>query len=646
MEAQSKICQNCQKEFVIEPQDFAFYEKIKVPAPTWCPECRMIRRFFWKNERGLYKRKCNVPGHKEEFISMYSPDKKVRLYDKDFWWSDDWDPLEYGKEYSFTRSFFEQLKELQQEVPRPPLVNNKAVNSDYCNFADENKNCYLISTANRNENSSYGFFLVENKDISDCLFCSESELLYQCIDCQKCYRLYYSQECKNCIESAFLLDCRNCDHCFFCVGLRTKSYYLLNKPYSKEEYGRMKNEIFGSYKNYLEAVKKFKKLKKDFPMRKSNNFIGCSDKVSGDFIFQSKNIKQGFAVYNSEDVFYAQQGINSKDCCDVFSFDRAEFCYESISVGLPTHQCLFTVFCRDSHSLFYCDNCRGSENLFGCVSLRNKQYCILNKQYTKQEYEELVPKIIEHMNKMPYISKIPNHKFQIPNNGQNSNNQNSKTREIVYRYGEFFPPELSPFCYNETIAQEYFPLTKEQALEQGYSWKDPEERNLTIDIKTEDLPDHIKDVKDDIVGKIIECANARNWRGSDPGKISRGQPSGDFSNCTTAFKIISQELEFYRKMNLPLPRLCPNCRHYERLKQRNPLKLWHRKCMCGGKTSEKAYSVPDTVNSRGEASGNVYQNTIEHFHKDKPCSNEFETTYAPDRPEIVYCEECYKREVN
>ena len=163
----------------------------------------------------------------------------------------------------------------------------------------------------------------------------------------------------------------------------------------------------------------------------------------------------------------------------------------------------------------------------------------------------------------------------------------------IYKYGEFFPTELSPFAYNETIAQEYFPLTKEQAISQDYKWKDKDERNYPIDIKNDNIPDNIKDVTDDIVGKVIEC--------SHKGECSQ--------QCTEAFKIVPEELKFYKRMNLSLPRLCPNCRHYERLSQRNPMKLWHRTCMHKG------------------------------------CANEFETTYAPDRPEIIYCESCYQQEV-
>ena len=77
--SENKICQNCKKYFVIESEDFNFYEKIKVPAPTFCPECRMQRRMAWRNERTLYKRKCLTPGHNEEIFSIYAPEKKLNV---------------------------------------------------------------------------------------------------------------------------------------------------------------------------------------------------------------------------------------------------------------------------------------------------------------------------------------------------------------------------------------------------------------------------------------------------------------------------------------------------------------------------------------------------------------------------------------
>ena len=35
MNQETKTCQNCKAQFIIEPDDFTFYEKINVPPPTW-----------------------------------------------------------------------------------------------------------------------------------------------------------------------------------------------------------------------------------------------------------------------------------------------------------------------------------------------------------------------------------------------------------------------------------------------------------------------------------------------------------------------------------------------------------------------------------------------------------------------------------
>ena len=132
-------------------------------------------------------------------------------------------------------------------------------------------------------------------------------------------------------------------------------------------------------------------------------------------------------------------------------------------------------------------------------------------------------------------------------------------------------------------------------------------------IQSEKLPDSINDADKSILDQIIECTNAS----------SECMGSG-------VFKLILRELRFYKKNKLPLPRLCPLCRHQERIKQRNPMKLWDRQCQCAGHQSDNK----------------AYQNEVEHAnHKDRHCSNKFQTTYAPDRKEIIYCEKCYQKEI-
>jgi Zn ribbon nucleic-acid-binding protein len=58
-----------------------------------CPECRQQRRLSFRNERNLYKRDCDATG--KSIISIYSPDKPYKVYNQDFWWSDNWDAMDY-----------------------------------------------------------------------------------------------------------------------------------------------------------------------------------------------------------------------------------------------------------------------------------------------------------------------------------------------------------------------------------------------------------------------------------------------------------------------------------------------------------------------------------------------------------------------
>ncbi len=555
----------------------------------------MKRRAIHRNEHFLYKRKDSRTG---ELVFSTIPEKApVKVYDRDYWWSDNWNPMDYARDYDWNRPFFEQFIELSREVPWFSRSIINLINSDYCANAGFLRNCYLIFNSNENEDCAYGVGIHSSKDSFDNYELDFSELCHQCFMVKKSYRTFFSSHCKDCQDVYFSQDLANCQNCFACSNLRNKKYHIFNKSYSKEEYfEKLKEFDIGSFENTAE----FQKRAQDFWLQFPQKFIhGIKNvNVGGDYISYSKNIFDSFVMNGCEDCRFcvAINTASAKDCYDYTFFGKgAELVYESSQVGIGVSNLKFCAFCYpDCRGLQYCFMCHSSSDLFGCMGLRNKQYCILNKQYTKEEYEELVPKIIEHMNTMPYKDK----------------------KGRVYKYGEFFPSELSPFAYNETITQEYFPLTKEQALAQGYSWYDCAAPEHKPTITAADLPDNIEDVKDTILDEIIQCANS--------------DQSPDLqSQCTTAFKVIPQELEFYRKMNLPLPRLCPNCRHYQRIKQRNPLKLWKRQCQCAGAKSENS----------------VYANTATHVHAEKPCPNEFQTTYASERKEIVYCEKCYLDEV-
>ena len=556
--SQNVICQNCKGQFTIEPEDFNFYEKIKVPPPTFCSECRLIRRLAWRNDLVFYNRTCDLCG--KNIISLYHKDKPLTVYCNKCWWGDSWDPKSYGKEIDFSRPFFEQFRELQNEMPLLAMFNDDGVGSVNCEYTQNttfSKNCYMGAMAWYIEDLMYYYIASgpESKDLVDVTdIFTHAQKIYDSVFTEhsyNCRNCYYSTGLNDC---AFIYDCKGCSNCFMCVNLRQKKYCILNKQYTKEEY----EKILASYNlDTYSGTEKAKKEFREFLFKHPRRFAylrNCKNS-SGNGLIDCKNVKNSFMAYTCENMRFLWRGMWLKDSYDLAPGGKSEECYEALTAD-HDYRVLFAIYSLKSQELSYVENCHSSRHLFGCSGIKHGQYCILNKEYTKEEYFKLRDKLIEHM---------------------------KKTGE----YGEFFPASMSNFGYNETMAQEYFPLTKEEAIKCGFNWWDDVQKTTGKGtLITTDIPDSINDVPDSILDEVLTC-----------------------TECSRNYKIIRNELNFYKKHLIPIPRRCFFCRNSERIKFENPFKLLHRQCMKKG------------------------------------CPNEFETSYAPNRPEIIYCESCYQQEV-
>jgi len=567
---ENRICQNCKKEFVIEPDDFGFYEKIKVPPPTFCPPCRFQRRMTWRNERSLFKRNCDLC--KNGIISMYPASAIFPVYCRACWYSDKWDAINYGQNYDFSKSFFDQIKELMQKVPVLGIWQRNVIDSPYSNMCGECRNTYLsVSVVAGSENVFYSRAVDKSFNIIDCFNIRESDSCYENIEVEKNYNCQHIKLSRNCIDSYYLVDCVNCNNCILSSNLRNKEYYIRNKQYSKEDYlSEIKKLNLDSRKSRESINTEFNDICKVAIYRYAN--IVKSVNSSGNNLMNVKNCHECFDMYNAENQKYCYRSFNMKDSMDIFFSQISELLYEYTTGALNDYNVKFSYSAMDAvRNADYTESCISSNNLFGCISIKSKENVILNKVYSKEEYEKMRERIIKHMSDMPYVDK----------------------KGRIYKYGEFFPVDLSRFAYNETVAQDFMSLTKEQIINQGYRFLEQETKHFEITISAEKIPDNINDVDEKILEEIIEC--------KDKGKCNH--------RCTTAFRLTKDEFSFYKKHGIPLPNKCPNCRFYERFLDILPPKLWHRKCMKTG------------------------------------CTNEFETSYSPDRPEIIYCERCYQQEV-
>lgn len=556
-----KICRQCSAQYEITDSDLAFYDtispvyndiKYSVPPPTLCPQCRMIRRSAWRNERSLYARKCDRCS--KNIVALYAPDVPFPVYCHACWWGQEWEPKDFGQDLDLNRPFLEQFFEVNHRTPHLAMMNDNGVNSENCEYTTDfsfGKNCYMSVGSWFVENCYYlAASCTDSKFLVDAYLIADSEICYECLDSRRLYNCRYLQNCENCHDCIFGYDLKGCSDCVGCYGLRQKRFCWFNEQLSEEEYRtRLAGFDVGSYKAVEELKSRFRQAILQLP-RRGMQMVNCED-CDGDYLNGCHDVHDSYMCFDAEHCRYLDKGIGQVSSYDLLHTGTCQYCYEGLTpdnsyMTLFSMWTWFTKYCR------YSDNCHHSEHLFGCSSMKSAKFCILNKQYTEEEYMALAPKIIERMKQ----------------DGE---------------WGELFPITSSPFGYNETMAQDYIPLTEAEVTAKGWLWREPknEEGEGT---PADQLPDRVDDASDELCSKPIRCA--RSGR---------------------AFRMIKQEIDFYRTHRIPLPRLHPTERHQDRFRSHNFPHIYDRQCA--------------------------------------KCSKAIRTTYSPEQPEIVYCDECYLKAV-
>lgn len=534
---QERVCRLSGKKFYIRREDIDFYKKIGVALPTLCLDERLRRKFAFSSS-GLFYNISDFTGKK--IVSMYLPNKEIKVYEHNIWFSDQWDPMEYGVDFNIEGSFFDQYKELNWRVPKFALFTDETnENSDYTNNSVRLKNCYLVFNSLDGEDCYYTRTLLNSKN------CFGGALLFNCDTCYECAQAYDSYQCffgediKNCRDSYFLFDCRGCSDCFLCSNLRNRQYCFNNKQLSKEEYFKQIEKIdLGSWKVMQEFKEKFEILKSKSFYRQNHNENSVD--VDGDYVLNSKNVYRSFYILNSENIAYSSGFAGYRDSFDTLGGGGGELCYEIVTVSTEgNYRVLFSMFVNHSTNMEYCDSCFNCHDCFGCVGLRYKSFCIGNKQYSELEYWQELDRI--------------------------------KTGMLARgEYGEFFSPMLSAYSYELTDAFVYGPGAGklDEAKKYGYRFIQNNvadiESNLgqgdQIFVENIDLPDNIRDVDENILGKIvIDQKNSKQ------------------------FKYVAQEFVYHKKYNLALPREHPAFRRQKIMSSVLSLGFWiyddyERKC--------------------------------------------------------------------
>lgn len=288
-------------------------------------------------------------------------------------------------------NFFKELKRLIEADPKPPV---HAENCENCNLADHvyySKNLTYCFDCLKCTDCVYTYDSVRSAKCVDCDYVADSELLYECVDTLKSFNCEFLEDCSHMTDSSYSVGCRNCHDVFGCVNLRNKSFCIFNRQLSEEEY-RTKIQQYKKWpaERVLAVVSE---LKKRYPVTQTHE-ENNENSAFGNYIYFNKNCYLCFDASYNTDSGYIYDSSEHKTSYDITQSSTNELSYE-VTDSANCFNCNYVVYsahCQDSSYVF---NCLDVKNSLGVVGKAHKQYVILNRQFTKEEYERLSALILE-----------------------------------------------------------------------------------------------------------------------------------------------------------------------------------------------------------------------------------------------------------
>ena len=515
-----KTCKITGQKFYLTNEEQEAYRHFSLPYPEHCREERLRQALCFLNERRLFWRKCAVTGNR--LVSIYPETAPFPILDDSVYRELQDGNLRYGRDYDFRQPFFDQLYALWRVVPRPATSAEHTVQSSAVHLTLFASKAMLVSHSYYINDCLYSLHLVDCAHCVDCLHCSRLVRSYECVDCHDGALLRYASHSSGCSDSWFLYDCKNCRNCLCCVGLQDKQYCIFNAQLSEHEYWETVRSWKLDNRAACEEMRdKFLAFVEDH--RQNEFFTDNVSSGSGNSLYRSSRIVQSFNCQDSSNLIDCYALFRADGCVQGVGFgDGMEDSAQFISSGLGASRVINCIECYDQvNNLTYSIGCRRSSHLFGCVGLVDREYCILNRQYSRRRYEEMTRAIQQQL----------------------------EARET---WGRFFNLFFTPFAYNQSAAIDYMPLGEVQATYLGYTWAN-EEGELR--------PSELVRALDEVGGEIGEVPIVfdEESRNTLPEQIFICEITGK------PFQLCAREIELNRELGICPPARSFEQRHRERL---------------------------------------------------------------------------------
>ena len=502
-----RVCELTGEKWLMDEEEISWYKKFNVPPSSVSPYVRRVWVRGFILGATIWWNKHFETG--EPILSYVHPDNKIPVLPDEDWHKKDWGP-EFAKDLD-DRSFLDQLRSLAHEVPIPARrVFGEAKNTVGAGIVNAEDSFMVFGGVTKIKRCAYSFGINESEDLQEGYYAEASNKSFGLVNCKRMYGSRVGLQSTDCISCDFVFDTRNCENCFLSSNLRNRKYVFRGEQLSQSEYESKMQQVdlseYSVYKKYLDEYKQMLAHDAVWP----ENFNVHCENSTGEYLSKCVRCVKGFAMSNSNDCFHSQfthyqcQGLAF--ICGAFGSTDCLLSAATIN-GSQLKFCTTTARC---HDLEYCMECFDCEHCFGCVGLKKKKFCILNKQYSEEEYWKVVDEI--------------------------------KTRMLEEgTYGQMLPGDLSAGGM-EFVLDVHGGAPKDVIKSVGGVFYDPKHGGV------------VSQKHEEMKGKALSASEIPD--ALEDGEKFVGKAILD-EELDRVFAVQSADYEFYKSMRLPLPR-----RHY------------------------------------------------------------------------------------
>lgn len=496
-------CELTGEKWNMSQEEIGWYKKFNVPPSKRAPLTRWWVETGWFLSFQWWWNKNAETG--KPILSFIHPSTGLKVLPDNDWFDRDYS--DKRREIEIEKPFFEQLRELQLEVPIRAEQNEEEPENSIARFSMGDVNSYFNMFCSA-KNSLFSMWTFEEEDSAEVFNSLAVTNSYNILDSQRIFNCKYLRQSRDCMDSAFLFDCRNCQNCFGATNKRNAKFVFFNEQLTETEYKeriikidfKCRSIINQYYQKYLDLVNK----QAIWP----ENFNEQAPNCTGEYLTKVNDNKFGYGSLNgAHDTFWVNYAtgncFDSSFCSGLFDSNN---CFYSTNTTRSSNV-KYCYHCTTSQNVEYCIDCYNCENCFGCVGLNRKKFHIMNQEYSEAEYWQKLDEI----------------KSAMMDRGE---------------YGEFFPSSMATSYFPDSGAVLYFACPIANGKKFGALEFDPESsgavgEELSDTSKMRDVsevPDCIDDLDDEWIGIPLYD---NNWK--------------------RRFAYLRPEIEFYRRHELGPP---------------------------------------------------------------------------------------------